>query len=68
MLFPLAVNGEESVEEVEKAEVPTDDSVETEVGTDTEQVSSEITESEDDVKKSNPPKTTRRKAKSTKSE
>ena len=64
----IAVNGEDSVEEVEKAEVPTDDSVETKVGTDTEQVSSEITESEDDVKKSNPPKATRRKAKSSKSE
>ena len=64
----IAVNGEDSVEEVEKAEVPTDDSVETEVVAEAEQDSPEITESEDDVKKSNPPKATRRKAKSTKSE
>ena len=54
----VVVGDEESVEELEKVEVPTDDSVETEVGTDTE----------DDLKKSNPPKATRRKAKSTKSE
>lgn len=64
----IVVGDVESVEELEKVEVPTDDSVETKVGTDTEQVSSEITESEDDVKESNPPKATRRKAKCTKSE
>lgn len=64
----IVVGDEKSVEELEKVEVPTDDSVETKVGTDTEQVSSEITESKDDVKKSNPPKATRQKAKRTKSE
>ena len=64
----IVVGDEKSVEELEKVEVPTDDSVETKVGTDAEQVSSEITESKDDVKKSNPPKATRQKAKRTKSE
>lgn len=64
----IVVGDEKSVEELEKVEVPTDDSVETEVGTDAKQVSSEITESEDDVKKSAPPKAARRKAKPAKSE
>ena len=68
----VVVGDEESVEELEKVEVPTDNSVETEVGTevdtDAEQVSSEITHSENDVKKSNPPKAARRKAKPAKSE
>lgn len=54
----VVVGDEESVEKLEKVEVPTDDSVETKVGTDTE----------DDLKKSNPPKATRRKAKPAKSE
>lgn len=54
----VVVGDEESVKELEKVEIPTDDSVETEVGTDTE----------DDLKKSNPPKATRRKAKPAKSE
>lgn len=54
----VVVGDEESVEELEKVEVPTDNSVETKVGTETE----------DDLKKSNPPKATRRKAKPAKSE
>lgn len=54
----IVAGDEESVEELEKVEVPTDDSVETKVGTETE----------DDLKKSNPPKVTRRKAKPAKSE
>ena len=54
----VVVGDEESVKELEKVEIPTDDSVETEVGTDTK----------DDLKKSNPPKATRRKAKPAKSE
>ena len=54
----VVVGDEESVKELEKVEIPTDDSVETEVVTDTE----------DDLKKSNPPKATRRKAKPAKSE
>ena len=62
------VGDERSVEELDKVEVPTADSVETKVVAEAEQDSPEITESEDDVKKSNPPKATRRKAKSTKSE
>ena len=64
----IVLGDEKSVKELEKVEVPTDNSVETEVGTDTEQVSSEITEPKEETEKSVPPKATRRKAKPAKSE